>query len=64
MTFTKSTDEGIDDSDDKDNDKNDIIDNICNILMIFIIDIKPSLYKKQNTNKNLKEEEIENKHSF
>ena len=31
--------------------------------MIFIIDIKPSLYKKQNTNKNLKEEEIENKYT-
>ena len=63
ITFTKSTDEGIDDSDEKDNDQNDIINNICNILMIFIIDIKPSLYKKQNTNKNLKEEEIENKYT-
>ena len=61
MTYTKATDEGIDDGDEKDDDKNDIVENICNSLMIFIVDIKTSLYEKQNTNKNLQGDKIGNK---
>ena len=54
MSYSKTTDESIDDSDDKDDNEGDVVDDICIPLMIIFIDIETTKNKEENSNNYLK----------
>ena len=53
MSYSKPTDESIDDSDDEDDNEGDVIDDIRIPLMIIFIDIETTENKEENSNNYL-----------
>ena len=54
MSYSKPTDEGIDNGDDEDDDESDIVDNVSISLVVLLVDVKTAKDKEENSNNNLK----------
>ena len=53
MSYSKPTDEGIDNGDDEDDDESDIVDNVRISLVVLLVYVKASQDKEENSNNYL-----------
>ena len=54
MSYSKPTDEGIDNGYDEDDDESDIVDNVRISLVVLLVYVKTAKDKEENSNNYLK----------